>query len=188
MIADLINAGVDIFRLNFSHGDNAQKRELIQCIRSTSERLGKQAGILADLQGPKIRTGKMAGDSMKLDKGQEVVICTDNILGENGIIPTIYRELPGDVKPGSRILMDDGLLELKVLSIKDGRVNCQVVTGGLLKNNKGINLPGVHVSAPSLTDKDREDLDFALKKGWISLPFRLSGQPKMWSRSNGLST
>lgn len=162
MIGRLLHAGVDIFRLNFSHGDNEQKLELIHAIRKVSEKVGRQAGILADLQGPKIRTGKMAGDAMNISKGQEVVITTEDVLGSDGIIPTIYRSLPHDVRSGSRILLDDGLMELKVLGIEGEQVRCQVVTGGVLKNNKGINLPGVNVSAPSLTAKDLIDLEFAL--------------------------
>ncbi len=162
MIQRLIKAGVDIFRLNFSHGENSQKQELIQTIRQESDKLGRQVGILGDLQGPKIRTGKMAGEGLLLIKGQEVFITTDDVLGADGVIPTIYRSLPYDVHPGSRILLDDGLLELKVVGLEGERVRCLVVNGGLLKNNKGINLPGVNVSAPCLTEKDLIDLDFAL--------------------------
>ncbi|MFZ2950114.1 MAG: pyruvate kinase [Desulfuromonadaceae bacterium] len=173
MIQKLMKAGVDIFRLNFSHGENARKLELIHTIRQVSEKLGHQVGILGDLQGPKIRTGKMAGEGMMLVKGQEVVITTDDVLGGDGVIPTIYRSLPHDVHPGSRILLDDGLLELKVVGLEGERVRCQVVAGGQLKNNKGINLPGVNVSAPCLTEKDLIDLDFALEAGvdFIALSF-----------------
>ncbi|OGU13923.1 MAG: pyruvate kinase [Geobacteraceae bacterium GWC2_53_11] len=173
MIRKLMKAGVDIFRLNFSHGENSQKLELIRIIRQVSDTLGRQAGILGDLQGPKIRTGKMAGEGMVLIKGQEVVITTDDVLGCDGVIPTIYRSLPYDVHHGSRILLDDGLLELKVLATEGERVRCLVVSGGLLKNNKGINLPGVNVSAPCLTKKDLIDLDFALEAGvdFIALSF-----------------
>ncbi len=163
MIGRLISAGADVFRLNFSHGDNAQKRILIDTIRRVADKTGKQVGILADLQGPKIRTGRMVGDVMTLTKGQEVVITTDEVLGGDGVIPTVYRSLPDDVHSGSHILLDDGLMELKVLGVEEGQVRCQVVTGGVLKNNKGINLPGVRVSAPSLTAKDLVDLDFALE-------------------------
>ncbi|HIJ89064.1 MAG TPA: pyruvate kinase [Desulfuromonadales bacterium] len=173
MIQKLMQAGVDIFRLNFSHGENAQKLELIKIIRKVSDKLGRQAGILADLQGPKIRTGKMAGDGMLLTKGQEIVITTDDVFGSDGVIPTIYKSLPHDVHPGSRILLDDGLLELKVIASEGERVRCLVVAGGLLKNNKGINLPGVNVSAPCLTAKDLIDLDFALEADvdFIALSF-----------------
>ena len=173
MLQKLIQAGADIFRLNFSHGENSQKKELIRLIREVSAKLGKDVGILADLQGPKIRTGKMKDNAMLLTRGEEVMITTDEVLGENGIIPTIYRELPRDVRPGSRILLDDGLLELKVLAVDGEKVRCQVVTGGVLKNNKGINLPGVKVSAPSLTEKDRIDLMFCLEEDvdFIALSF-----------------
>ncbi|MDD2736886.1 MAG: pyruvate kinase [Desulfuromonadaceae bacterium] len=173
MIRKLMKAGVDIFRLNFSHGENSQKLELIKTIRQVSEKLGRQAGILGDLQGPKIRTGKMAGEGMLLAKGQVVVITTDDILGSDGVIPTIYKSLPTDVHPGSRILLDDGLLELKVVAVDGEQVRCLVIAGGLLKNNKGINLPGVNVSAPCLTEKDLIDLDFALEAGvdFIALSF-----------------
>lgn len=173
MIQKLMQAGVDIFRLNFSHGENSQKLELIKTIRHISEKLGHQAGILGDLQGPKIRTGKMAGDGMLLTKGQEVVITTEDLLGSDGIIPTIYQSLPHDVRHGSRILLDDGLMELKVIALDGERVRCQVIAGGILKNNKGINLPGVNVSAPCLTKKDLIDLDFALEAGvdFIALSF-----------------
>ena len=173
MVKKLMQSGVDIFRLNFSHGENAQKQELIHIIRQISEKIGREAGILADLQGPKIRTGKMAGEGMLLSKGQEVVITTADVLGENGVIPTIYQSLPHDVHPGSRILLDDGLMELKVTALQGELVRCLVVSGGLLKNNKGINLPGVKVSAPCLTEKDLIDLDFALAAGvdFVALSF-----------------
>ena len=110
---------------------------------------------------------------MILTKGQEVVITTADVLGEGGVIPTIYRSLPHDVHPGSRILLDDGLMELKVTALEGEQVRCLVVAGGLLKNNKGINLPGVNVSAPCLTEKDLIDLDFALAAGvdFVALSF-----------------
>lgn len=178
MLQRLIQAGVDIFRLNFSHGESGEKKELIGHIREVSARMGRDVGILADLQGPKIRTGRMKDNAMSLVKGQEVVITTADVLGENGIIPTIYRELPRDVKPGSRILLDDGLLEFKVNAVKGDDVCCQVITGGVLKNNKGINLPGVKVSAPSLTAKDRDDLQFCLGEAvdYIALSFVRTGE------------
>lgn len=168
MLERLLDAGVNLFRLNFSHGSLEDKSSLINTIRAVSARLGKEVGILADLQGPKIRTGKMAGEGMVLHKGQEVVITTADILGADGLIPTIYTELPRDVTRGARILLDDGLLELKVLAIEGEEVRCLVVNGGLLKNNKGINLPGVKVSAPSLTEKDLADLDFCL---WVDVDY-----------------
>lgn len=173
MLQRLMHAGVDVFRLNFSHGENSEKKELIARIREVSGRLGSDVGILADLQGPKIRTGKMRDNAMHLVKGEKVTITTADVLGENGLIPTIYRDLPRDVRPGSRILLDDGLLELKVRLVQGDDVLCSVVTGGILKNNKGINLPGVKVSAPCLTEKDHLDLQFCLNEDidYIALSF-----------------
>lgn len=168
MIERLMQAGVDLFRLNFSHGSLDDKADLINRIRAVSAKIGREVGILADLQGPKIRTGKMQDGGMVLKKGQEVIITTSDLLGADGVIPTVYKELPRDVTPGARILLDDGLLELKVLSTDGDMVRCQVVNGGLLKNNKGINLPGVRVSAPSLTEKDLSDLDFCL---WLDVDY-----------------
>lgn len=173
IIERLMETGADLFRLNFSHGTLDDKREIITRIREIAERTGRCVGILADLQGPKIRTGKMEGDGIPLKRGETVEITTEDVLGRPGLIPTIYKGLPHDVQPGSRILLDDGLIELKVLNVKEGRVACQVVEGGLLKNNKGINLPGVPVSAPSLTEKDRIDLEFCLEQqvDFIALSF-----------------
>lgn len=173
MLRSLMHAGVDIFRLNFSHGENSEKKELIARIREVSSHLGSDVGILADLQGPKIRTGKMRDNAMILVKGETVTITTADVLGENGLIPTIYHDLPRDVRSGSRILLDDGLLELKVSAVQGDDVLCTVIAGGVLKNNKGINLPGVKVSAPSLTEKDRYDLQFCLNEDidFIALSF-----------------
>ena len=172
-IAQLLDAGVDVFRLNFSHGSNTEKGEIILTIRRLAEKSGRAVGILADLQGPKIRTGRMKGGALPLATGDLLEITTQDTLGVPGLISTIYQNLPRDVRPGSRILMDDGLIELKVLAISDNRVRCQVVEGGILKDLKGINLPGVQVSAPSLSEKDRRDLEFCLTAGvdFIALSF-----------------
>lgn len=173
MIEKLMLAGADLFRLNFSHGTLDDKKELINEIRIVSSRLGREVGILGDLQGPKIRTARMDGDGMLLHKGHEVFITTEEVLGKNALIPTVYKGLPKDVVPGSRILLDDGLMELRVASVDGEVVRCHVVNGGLLKNNKGINLPGVRVSAPSLTEKDVADLEFCLESDldYIALSF-----------------
>jgi pyruvate kinase len=173
MIKRLMDAGADVFRLNFSHGSHGEKARLIETIRRLSPQRGNSIGILADLQGPKIRTGRMENGAIQLTKGERLDITTDDILGRNGLISTIYRALPRDVKQGSRILLDDGMIELKVLSVSGNRVSCTVVEGGVLKDLKGINLPGVDVSAPSLSEKDRADLDFCLGMGvdFIALSF-----------------
>uniref|UniRef100_A0A831XFG6 Pyruvate kinase n=1 Tax=Geobacter metallireducens TaxID=28232 RepID=A0A831XFG6_GEOME len=173
MIEKLMEAGVDLFRLNFSHGANDQRRDVIAAIRRLSAARGKEIGILADLQGPKIRTGRMENGAIPLKKGETLDITTDEVLGTPALISTIYKPLPHDVKAGSRILMDDGLIELRVQSVEGNRVRCTVVEGGTLKDLKGINLPGVHVSAPSLSEKDLRDLEFCIAEGvdYIALSF-----------------
>ncbi|KAF0221318.1 MAG: pyruvate [Geobacteraceae bacterium] len=173
MITRLLDAGVDVFRLNFSHGTNREKKEIIATIRRLADQRDKAVGILADLQGPKIRTGRMEGGALPLAKGELLDITTDEVIGRPGLISTVYRALPQDVKAGSRILMDDGLIELKVLSVSENRVHCTVIEGGVLKDLKGVNLPGVNVSTPSLTEKDRADLEFCLNErlDFIALSF-----------------
>ncbi len=172
-LSALIEAGVDVFRLNFSHGDHQNKLELITRIRKISAQTGKAVAILGDLQGPKIRTGLMKNGFMELVSGSEVIVTTSTVEGEGNIIPTIYENLPQDVKPGDRILLDDGLMDLEVLATEGQDVRCRVVTGGKLKDRKGINLPGAKVSAPALTEKDLEDLAFCTEQevDYIALSF-----------------
>ena len=173
VIGQLLDAGVDLFRLNFSHGRNPEKSDTIRIIREISEEKGKLTGILADLQGPKIRTGRMENGALLLTKGDRLDITIRDMLGRPGLISTGYEALPKDVHTGSRILMDDGLIELKVVGVDEETVHCTVVEGGVLKDLKGINLPGVNVSSPSLTEKDRLDLEFCLNAGvdYIALSF-----------------
>lgn len=173
MLLALMEAGADVFRVNFSHGSHEQKARWIKTIRELSIRRRRAVGIIGDLQGPKIRTGLMQDGQMLLESGRDVTITTRNILGADGVIPTIYEALPGDVVPGDRILLDDGLMELKVLESTEAEVRCRVVVGGVLKDRKGINLPGVKVSAPALTDKDCEDLDFCIahEVDYVALSF-----------------
>jgi pyruvate kinase len=169
----LMEAGADVFRLNFSHGDQAGKAVIIRRIRELSKRRQQAVAILGDLQGPKIRTGPMKGGALELIEGREVLLTVRDALGEGDVIPTTYRQLPGDVEPGDRILLDDGLMELEVLGVVGGDVRCRVRVGGVLKDRKGINLPGVKVSAPALTDKDRDDLRFCMaeKVDYVALSF-----------------
>ena len=162
MLLALMQAGADVFRLNFSHGQHADLAETVALIRELSRDRRRAVAILGDLQGPKIRAGMMRGGSMDLTAGEVVVITTDDVLGENGLIPTTYQALPQDVSVGDRVLLDDGLLELHVENVQDGQVHCRVLVGGILKNRKGMNLPGVNVSAPALTEKDLVDLDFSI--------------------------
>ena len=173
MAEKLIAGGVNLFRLNFSHGNHEEKRIALDAIRKASAACNIPVGVIADLQGPKIRTGKMLNGSMPLIDGSEVGIAVGEIQTDPLVIPTVYERLVDDVRPGSRILLDDGHMELRVIDATAGKVRCLVVKGGNLKDNKGINLPQVNVSAPSLTDKDLEDLRFCagIDIDWVALSF-----------------
>jgi pyruvate kinase len=175
MLEALLDAGMDVARLNFSHGSHEQHAENIAKLRAASLKVRKAVGILGDLQGPKIRTGRFITGSTELKEGATFSITTDeSVKGNDDIVSTTYPLLAQDVNPGDRILLDDGLLELKVIETdKKQLLRTQVVVGGTLKNNKGINLPGVAVRADALTPKDREDLIFGIKAGvdFIALSF-----------------
>jgi pyruvate kinase len=173
-LEQLMLAGMNVARLNFSHGEQAEHAAVIARIRALSSRLGRPIAILQDLQGPKIRVGSLqGGQPVRLVDGSQVTITTRPLAGTADLIPTTYKQLAQDVKPGDRILLDDGLMELRVLSTDESDVLCQVAHGGLLKEHKGINLPGVEVSAPALTEKDREDLRFGVMHGvdYVALSF-----------------
>jgi pyruvate kinase len=164
MLERLVRAGVNVFRLNFSHGTQAEHLEVIRAAREIGARLHRPLALLQDLSGPKIRTGQVAGDGVLLVKGGRLAITTDTrVEGTAELISTTYEPLPRDVKAGDPILLDDGNLELKVLGIEDGRVRCEVVDGGTLRSHKGMNLPGVALSTPALTEKDRRDLVFGVQ-------------------------
>ena len=175
MLEALLEAGMDVARLNFSHGSHEQHAENIAKLRNASLKVRKAVGILGDLQGPKIRTGRFITGSTELKEGATFSITTDeSVKGNDDIVSTTYPLLAADVNPGDRILLDDGLLELKVIETdKKQLLRTQVIVGGTLKNNKGINLPGVAVRADALTPKDREDLVFGIKAGvdFIALSF-----------------
>jgi pyruvate kinase len=159
----LMRAGMNVARLNFSHGTHDEHAVVIERIRAISARLGCSIAILQDLQGPKIRTGALqGGQPVRLVDGADVTITTRQVAGDAQTISTTYTPLPEDVKAGDCILLDDGLMELRVLGCGGTDVQCQVVHGGMLKEHKGINLPGVAVSAPALTEKDRADLKFGV--------------------------
>lgn len=173
VLSALMEAGVSVFRLNFSHGTLEDKAELIRRIRAISKQRQNAVAILGDLQGPKIRVGQFKTGSITLTAGEEVTITSLDIPGREGVIPTVYKNLPQDVRPGDQILLDDGLMELEVLATDGTDVRCRVRFGGLLKDRKGINLPGVAVSAPSLTEKDLEDLRFCIEQevDYLALSF-----------------
>ena len=166
VLKELITEGMNVARLNFSHGTYEEHGEVIKTIRSLSREMNTPVGIILDLQGPKIRTGKLAnGEPVVLTKNSTFSITSQNVPGSEEIVSTTYKDLPGDVKKNDTILVDDGLIELKVISKTKDTVKCKVMNGGVLKENKGINLPGVKVTAPSLTEKDKKDLNFGIKVG-----------------------
>jgi len=166
VIAGMIHAGLNVVRLNFSHGAYESHAKVIQKVRSLSRTMNRHIGIILDLQGPKIRTGKLKkGGPVYLETGSCIQITTRKIEGDEKLISATYEYLPHDVKKGDSILLDDGLLELIVRHKRKDTITCQVINGGWLKENKGINLPGVAVSAPSLTGKDIRDMNFGIKMG-----------------------
>jgi pyruvate kinase len=173
MLRALITSGMNVARLNFSHGDHEFHGENVSNIRRAAEEVGRPAAILMDLQGPKLRVGQMEGAGVPLSKGEEITLTSQSVTGSAGLVPVQYQQLPALVEPGDRILLDDGLLELLVLDAEDTEIRCRVVVGGLLQSNKGLNLPRAHTSIPAITEKDKKDLMFALEQGadWIALSF-----------------
>jgi pyruvate kinase len=178
-LRSIFEEGVDAVRLNFSHSSHSDHHAYIRTVRSVAAQCNAHIAIIADLQGPKIRTGLLkGGEEVELVSGEELVITTRDVPGTSQRISTTYQALPSDVDKGDRILLDDGALELQATQTTDTEVHCQVVIGGTLGEHKGINLPGVSISAPALTDKDHEDLRFALENevDYVALSFVRSTQ------------
>ena len=161
-MSQLVDAGMDVARLNMSHGSHADHEKAYRLVRQASDKSGHGVGIFADLQGPKIRLGRFTDGPVDLDEGAPFTITTRDIPGDEKICSTTYDGLPGDVEVGDPILIDDGKVRLEVTSVGDTDVETRVVVAGTVSNNKGINLPGVAVSVPALSEKDKEDLRFAL--------------------------
>lgn len=169
----VIAAGVDVARLNLSHGDYSVHEVSYANIRKASIELNKPVGILVDLQGPKIRLMKFANGKENLEVGQEFTITTQDVAGDSSISGTTYKGLPQDVRVGDPLLIDDGRIALRATRVESDKVICQVEIGGPISNNKGINLPGVAVNVPAMSEKDEDDLRWALKIGadMIALSF-----------------
>ena len=166
VLRKMIVAGMNVARVNLSHGSYEEHTLGINLIRSLSRSMNKPVGIIFDLQGPKIRTGKLKdGKPLLLKRNHKIRITTRNILGTADMISTTYARLVDDIKKGDRILLDDGRIELKAISKTDDTMSCKIIHGGILRESKGINLPGVDISAPSLTAKDRRDINFGIKSG-----------------------
>jgi pyruvate kinase len=172
-LAALVAAGLDVARLNMSHGTQAGHRQAYQAVRDASDTAGHSVGVLVDLQGPKIRLGTFATGPVRLSVGQEFTITAEDVPGDSSQVSTTYRGLPDDVGPGDRVLVDDGRIALEVVEVRGATVRTRVVVGGVVSDHKGLNLPGVKVSVPSLTAKDQADLRWALglRADMIALSF-----------------
>ena len=164
-IRGLVAAGMDVARLNLSHGDHAVHLEVYNNVRRASDEVGRGVGILVDLQGPKIRLGRFRDGPVLLENGAEFIVTTEDVPGDVHMVGTTHDGLPNDVTPGDLVLVDDGRIELRVTKVDGPRVHTVVVEGGRVSDNKGFNLPGVAVSVPAMSDKDREDLRWALRTG-----------------------
>ncbi len=172
-IRSLVSAGMDVARLNLSHGDHADHASVYAAVRQASDESGRGVGILVDLQGPKIRLGRFASGPVLLNVGDEFIVTTDDVSGDKHMVSTTYKGLPGDVTVGDAVLVDDGRIALEVLRVDGTRVFTRVVEGGRVSDNKGFNLPGVAVSVPAMSEKDVDDLRWALRLGadMIALSF-----------------
>lgn len=173
ILSDMACAGMDIVRINMAHGSYDFHSKTIEVTREVSDKLGRYIGIILDLQGPKIRTGKTKKETITLNKGDKITLTTEDLIGDWQILSVNYKKLPEEVKTGDRILLDDGNIELKVTEVKGINILCKIVNGGTISSFRGVNLPRVRISLPSLTEKDEEDLNFGLKMGidYLALSF-----------------
>ncbi|AEB10769.1 pyruvate kinase [Marinithermus hydrothermalis] len=169
----ILEAGVDVVRLNFSHGTPEDHRRTVEAVRELSERLGKTVAVLQDLQGPKIRVGRFKDGAVELEVGQAFILTTEEVEGDEKRVSVSYKGLPGDVEEGQVLLLDDGNLRLRVTRVEADAIHTVVEVGGRLSNNKGINIPGRDLSIPALTDKDIEDLALGVELGvdWVAMSF-----------------
>src|SRR5205814_5215724 len=166
VLRDLLRAGMDVARLNFSHGTYAEHSKRIELLRRVARKENRSVCILQDLQGPKIRTGRLKYRTpVALKAGAKLIITPRDVAGTANLLSTTFQTLAQDVEAGARILLSDGLIELRVLAVRGDDVECEVVNGGMLGEHQGINLPGRVLSVPSLTEKDQEDLAFGIKHG-----------------------
>lgn len=172
-LRELVMAGADIFRLNFSHGEREEHAQVIKWLREIAREDDKPISILQDLQGPKIRVGKLEGGSIRISSGDVITLTSEDIIGYQNKIPIDFGELPDVLEVGRHIMLDDGHLELLVTSIGEDSVDAEVLSGGELKQHKGVNLPGTRLGMPSLTEKDIDDLAFGMEHGvdYVALSF-----------------
>ncbi len=185
VLEQMIRAGVDLVRMNFSHGSAKDHMDRAEVVRAAAQAVGRTVGILADLQGPKIRVGKFENDKIMLNKGDTFILDADlNGLGNQQCVGLDYKELPNDVSRGSVLLLNDGMLEFDVEEVQGSKVICKVVRGGVLSNNKGINRKGGGLTAPALTEKDIEDIKTAalIKADYLAISFPRSGDDMRYAR------
>jgi len=170
-LAAMIDAGLDVVRMNFSHGTAAEHAERVELVRALARKAGRSVGVLVDLQGPKIRIGRFQDDRVVLGSGDAFVLDAECKLGDATRVGLDYKQLPQDVSAGDTLLLDDGRIVLKVNSVKGPRIQCTVEQGGQLSNNKGINRKGGGLTAPALTDKDVQDIKIAaqLKADYLAV-------------------
>lgn len=164
-LKQLIEAGMNVARLNFSHGDFEEHGNRIRNIREACRELNKTVAILLDTKGPEIRTGKLKEDSYELIQDEHIVLTTEELIGDNKRISVTYKDLPRDVRAGSTILIDDGLIGLTVVDVRGSEIECRIVNGGTIKSKKGVNVPGVRISLPGITEKDANDIVFGIEQG-----------------------
>ncbi len=173
MLTKMLKAGMNVMRLNFSHGDFAEHQNRVNNLRSAMNKSGMRAAILQDLSGPKIRLGEFYQDRVELKSGDKIVITTEKIVGDEKRVSINYKEFPKEVKPGDKVMVDDGKKQFEVLSIKGNEVTCKIVVGGNTKGRRGVNLPDTDISMSCLTEKDLKDVEFGIKNkvDFIALSF-----------------
>lgn len=164
VLKQLILAGMNIARLNFSHGTHEEHKARIDTIRACAKEVGRHVAIMLDTKGPEIRTGLLKDPQIQLNKGDSFILTTEEIQGTEEKVSVTYSQLTQDVYPGAKVLLDDGLIELEVVEIRRKDIHCRVLNGGILKSRKGVNLPGIEVHLPSITDKDLSDIQFGIQQ------------------------
>ncbi len=177
-ISSLMQSGMNIVRMNMSHGTYQFHSKTIRRTRNSALQLGLHIGVLIDLQGPKIRTGKLKKETVVLNEGERIILTTEDKVGDWDELSVNYAKLPQEASIGERVLLDDGSIELKVVGIGEKSITCKIVNGGIIRSYRGVNLPDTQISAPSLTDKDLRDLEFGLSEGvdYIALSFVRNAQ------------
>jgi len=183
-LARMIEAGLDVVRMNFSHGTADEHRKRVELVRALARKAGRAVGVLVDLQGPKIRIGRFKDGKITLKAGEKFVLDAECEMGDLHHVGLDYKKLPSDVRTGDTLLLDDGRIVLGVSSVRGSRINCVVEQGGPLSNNKGINRKGGGLTAPALTEKDKQDIKTAaeLKADFLGVSFPRSGEDMRWAR------